>query len=145
MRWLRLAAFLATLLAPAVLGDGAVFAAYYPASQGCTQQVAISQTASTDVKTFTNNGYICYIMLVSATAQSISITQGTGTTCATSAVALIGSTTVANGMALAANSGFSFLAGAGNFLKTTTTGQHLCVLQSSSGTVSGVIGYLDAT
>jgi hypothetical protein len=108
----------------------------------CSSVIAINQTTSTDVKTLTNNGYICSVVLVSATAQNVSIVQGTGSVCATSGVALMGGTTAS--MAFAANGGISSVAGT-PWLKTTTTAQHLCVLQSSTGNVSGVITYQDAS
>jgi|SRR5215472_9165216 len=141
MRWLL--ALVLLLLSIGSLGP-AGDAAYYPASAGCTLQIAVSQTASTDVKTFTNNGYICLIYLHSDTAQFVSIVQGTGTTCATSTVALVGATTAANGMSFAGNAGTVVPMPAGSNIKTTTTAQHLCILQSGSGRLSGVISYLDA-
>jgi hypothetical protein len=49
----------------------------------CTGVIAINQTTSTDIKTFTNVGYICSIVLISATAQNVSLTEGTGSVCAT--------------------------------------------------------------
>ena len=139
----RVLLFLSALLWPTLLGQQTLYAAYYPASPGCSLQLAVNQTASTDLKTFTNNGYICDVMLVSATAQNVSLVQGTGTTCGTSTVALVGGT--AASIALSANGGFALAPSGGNFIKTTTTAQHLCLLQSGSGNVSGVIGYIDAT
>lgn len=119
--------------------SGSANAAYIPPFPVCTSKVAISQTGSADILTLTNNGYICSIMLISATAQNVSLVQGTGSTCGTSTVALIGGTTAS--VAVAANGGFAV---GGAQLVTTTTGQHLCLLQSGSGNVSGFISYLDA-
>lgn len=143
MRWLCTLLLAAALSAfVAARGPRVARAAYAPFPPGCTLQIPVSQTTSTDLKTFTNNGYICYIFLISATAQNLSLVQGTGTTCATSTVALIGGT--AASAAAAANGGFVLSMGAaGTYLKTTTTAQHLCLLQSSTGNVSGVIGYID--
>lgn len=108
----------------------------------CTGVTAISQTTSTDVKTFTNFGYICSVILFSATAQSISVIEGTGTVCATNTAALIGGTSAS--LALAINGSFSAVAGM-PWLKTQTTAHHLCVLQSSTGNVSGIITWQDHT
>lgn len=130
------------LLALAVLPRSAR-AAYYPAAPACSLELSINQTASTDLHTFTNNANICYVLIVNgSTAQNVSLVQGTGTTCGTSTVALIGGTTAS--VALPANGGFSLSIPTGSTLKTTTTGQHLCLLQSGSSNVSGVIGYYDA-
>lgn len=119
---------------------GRTHAAYLPGFPVCTSFVAISQTASTDLKTFTNKGYICSIVIVSSDGESLSLVQGTGTTCATGTGALIGATTAANGMAIAANGGVAL----GNLqLVTTTTAQHLCLLQSGTGRIAGVISYAD--
>lgn len=111
-------------------------------SMSCPNTISINQTSSTDVHTFTNNIYICSVVLVSATAQSVSVVQGTGTTCATSPVGLIGGSTAS--MAFAANGGI-VLDGSQPQIKGTATAQHLCVLQSSTGNVSGTITYADAS
>lgn len=118
-----------------------VRAAFVPTG-ACTLQIAVNQTTSTDLKTFTNKAYICYVFLISATAQNVSLVQGTGSVCATSTVALIGGTTAS--AALAANGGFVVEVAPGGYVKMTTTAQHLCLLQSGSGNISGVIGYIDA-
>ena len=119
-------------------------AAYYPGGTTCSSVKAISQTTSTDLVTFTNKAYICALMIVSATAQNVSLVQGTGTTCGTSTVALIGSTTAASGPALAANGGFEISIAPGAYIVSTTTAQHVCLLQSSTGLVAGVMIYADA-
>lgn len=106
----------------------------------CTGVISINQTTSTDVHTFTNIGYICSVILVSATAQSISVIEGTGTVCASSGTALVGGASAS--LATAANGGFSAIAGT-PWLKMQASADHLCVLQGSSGNVSGIITYLD--
>lgn len=128
----------------AAAADKALVVAQSPnIAEQCPSILAISQTSSTDVLTSTNKLHICSIVLVSATAQSIALIEGTGTVCATGTpIALIGSTTVANGPALAANGGFVVAAGI-PWLKTQTTAHHLCVLQSGTGNLSGVITYAD--
>lgn len=129
------------LLCLSILRFQSARAAFIPTG-ACTLQVAVNQTTSTDLKTFTNKGYICYVFVISATAQNLSLVQGTGTTCGTTTVALIGGTTAS--VAVAVNGGFVVNVAPGGYIKTTTTAQHLCLLQSGSGNVSGVIGYIDA-
>lgn len=106
----------------------------------CPNVIPISQTASTDLHTSTNKLHICSFLLVSATAQSVSLVEGTGTTCATGTAALIGGTSAS--ASLAANGGWAMEADRA-FLETQTTGDHLCLLQSGSGNVSGEISYVD--
>ena len=94
----------------------------------CNNVINIAQTATTDVHTFTGYGYICSVILVSATAENIGIDEGTGTTCETSGTALIGvsSTSAATAqMALAANGGFSSVASV-SWLRTQTSAD-ICV------------------
>jgi hypothetical protein len=112
----------------------------------CTQQLPINQTASSDLKTFTNNAYICAVFVSSAAAQNVSLVQGTGTTCATSPTALIGATTAdsTHGVPVGINGGFVLPVPAGSYIKTTSTAQHLCLLQSSTPLVGGVILYSDS-
>lgn len=106
----------------------------------CTSVKAVNQTASTDLVTSVNKLHICSIVLVSATAQNISLVEGTGSTCATGIAALIGGTTAS--MAVAANGGFS-TATSRPWLVTQTVADHLCLLQSGAGNVSGIITYQD--
>lgn len=113
-----------------------------PALTSCPNTINIAQTATTDVHTFTHFGYICTIMLVSATAQSIGIREGTGTTCATSPTSLIGDSSGTAEVALAANGGFSLPMGAAP-MRLAASADHLCVEQSSTGEVAGTITYAD--
>lgn len=113
----------------------------------CTGIINITQTTTTDVHTFTNTGWICSIVLVSAAAQSIGVDEGTGTTCETSGTALIGVSSTSSAtptMALAANGGFAVASGVPQ-IKMQASADHICVLQSSSGNVSGYITYADHT
>ena len=129
--------------ASAALTDPAIVAAPSPnPSTVCTSIKPISQTGSTDLITSTNKLHICAVLIVSATAQSVSLVEGTGATCGTGTAALMGATTAANGMALAANGGFAHTAERA-FMQTQTTADHLCLLQSGAGNVSGFISYQD--
>lgn len=104
--------------------------------------IPITQTASADVHTFTGYGYICSIVLVSGTQQSISISEGTGSTCATGTAYLMGGS--GGTMVLAQYGGFSAVSGT-PFMKLKNSADHLCVLQSSTGNVSGFITFADLT
>jgi hypothetical protein len=114
----------------------------FPGPQ-CTSSVQINQITGTDLKTFTNTGYICFVFLVSATAQNVSLVNGTGTVCATGTNGMLGGTTAATGQNLAANEGFVLGVGFYPITQTSTTAQHMCLLQSSTGQISGIIRYAD--
>lgn len=107
----------------------------------CTGVIPINQTASTDLKTFTGKGYICSVLLITATSQSVSLVEGTGSTCGTGTAALIGGTSAS--LAVNGNAGFSAISGT-PWLVTQTTADHLCLLQSTSSNISGTITYRDA-
>ena len=116
-----------------------------PGQSTCKGVINISQTTTTDVHTFVNTGYICLISLSSAGAQNIGIDEGTGTTCETGGTALIGVSSTT-----AATPTYNLVAGTpvsmGNgipFLALQKPGDHLCVLQSTSSNVSGIITYAD--
>jgi hypothetical protein len=111
-------------------------------SAPCGPPIAISQTSSTDVHTFTNTGYICSIVLVTDTAQKLSLLEGTGSVCASNQSVLAGSGTAANGMSFAANGGFSSVNDR-VIIKFNGSAHHLCVTQSGSGLVAGFITVAD--
>jgi hypothetical protein len=50
---------------------------------------------------------------------------------------MLGSTTAANGMALAANAGWAVGSGSGTIYRTITAGHGVCVLQSGTTLVAG--------
>lgn len=105
---------------------------------------AISQATSTQIITGTSakKTYICSIMLITGAAENVALTAGTGTVCATGASAIIGSTTVANGLILAANGGFTHGNGRGTVANGTVNADNVCLLQSGSVRVSGVLQYV---
>lgn len=86
--------------------------------------------------------YICSAMLVSATAQNVAVIDGTGSVCATSPTGLLGGSTAATGQNLAANGGFVLPFNPGGWAKTSTDADNVCIDQSSTGQVSGVITYV---
>lgn len=136
-------------LARILLGLSLIYSAPVLAEEAgqstCHSVINISQTSSTDVHTFVNTGYICSVVLVSASAQNVGVDEGTGTTCETAGTALIGvsSTSAATPtMALAANGILPLVSGV-PWLTMQKAADHLCVLQSGSGNVSGTITYSD--
>jgi hypothetical protein len=108
--------------------------------------VAVNQTTGTQLFTGTasNRTYICHVNLVTATAQNIALVSGTGTVCATSTGPLMGGTTAATGWNFAANGGIAAGAGNGSIAKSDTDADNVCILQSGSGQISGVIAYVVA-
>lgn len=109
---------------------------------GCNKTIAVSQTTSTDLHTMVNTGYICSVILVTADAEVLDLIEGTGSTCGTGSAAIIGSTTNANGMSFAANGGVSAPSPYTQFIMVAAA-DHLCLTQSGSGRVAGVITYRD--
>lgn len=109
----------------------------------CDTWVAINQTAGAQLITgvAAKKVYICSINLVTATAQNIALVGGTGTVCATTPHAIAGGTTAATGWNLAANGGLTQGSGVGVIMQSGTAADNVCLLQSSTGQVSGAISY----
>lgn len=141
--------------AGAVIGVlGAVWASTSPATvaleaQGghdpcalAKQFVVVRQTGNTQLLAGTNNStmFICSVMLVTASTQNVALVEGTGTVCGTGPSGIMGGNTAALGLNLVANEGLAFGNGSGSLTKTYTPGGNLCLLQSGSGQISGVIG-----
>lgn len=110
--------------------------------QACDSKIAISQTTSTDLHTMSLTGHICTVMLISADAENVSLVDGTGSVCGTGTAAIIGATTAANGLPLTTNEGFS-MTSAAQILPMSAAARHLCLLQSGSGRIAGIITYID--
>lgn len=87
--------------------------------------------------------HICGGVLIVTTAGSFSLVEGTGTVCATGIAAVVGSTTAANGPALAANAGFLLGNGLGTFTQANGQGNNLCILLTGTGLIAGnlVVAY----
>lgn len=133
-----------------VAADTSLVVGFSPNTLGCagqsianTKKAVLSQTASAQIITgaASKQTYICSIVIFSATAQSVNLVEGTGTTCATGIAGLTGGTTAATGMSLAANGSLSRGTGQGLTTFTATAADNVCLLQSSTGQVSGVIIY----
>jgi hypothetical protein len=108
--------------------------------------VAISQTANAKLfsKTSSKKNYICSIMVVGADAENVSLVEGTKTTneCDTSTAAIIGGTTAANGPNMAANGGFALGNGSTTVANGANNNFDVCLYQSGSGRVAGVLTYV---
>jgi hypothetical protein len=112
-----------------------------PCAANAKVYTPISQTANTQLITGTasKKTFICSIVVVGADAENISLVAGTGSTCGTSTVAVLGGATAANGPNLAANGGFAFGNGASAIAATTVNQDNLCLFQSGGGRVAGVM------
>lgn len=106
--------------------------------------VPISQTANAKVISAASakKNYICSIAFNGSDAENISIVEGTGTVCASSPAAILGGTTAAAGMNFAAGGGVSIGAGTGVVMNSVGTNVDVCIYQSGSGRVSGVLTYV---
>lgn len=121
--------------------DGTYIAVVDPCKGQTKVYTAISQATSAVILTGTSlkKQYICSIVLVGADAENISIVSGTGTVCATNTGAVIGGVTAATGPNLAANGGFGFGTGDSSIASTTAVTHDLCLFQSGSGRIAGVM------
>jgi hypothetical protein len=90
--------------------------------------------------------YVCSLTLVTPTAVSISLSEGSSSTCGTSAQAgVIGvatSGTAANGMAFAANGGLTLGTGHATIASTATAANYLCLFQSGTAQIAGNLTYV---
>ena len=90
--------------------------------------------------------YVCSVLVVAPSAVSVSLSEGSSGTCGTSAqAAVIGvatNGTAANGVALAANGGFSYGGGDGTVAQTATANNTLCLFQSGTAQLAGNLSYV---
>lgn len=109
----------------------------------CDNWTPISQTAGTQLFAGTSGKktYICSINIVTATAQNVALVGGTGTVCATSTHAIAGGATAATGWNFAANGGLTQGNGNGVIMQAGTAADNVCLLQSSTGQISGAISW----
>lgn len=106
--------------------------------------VPISQTANTQLVTGTasNRVYVCSFMVTQASAstQTYSLVNGTGTTCGTGTAAMIGGATAATGMHLPLSLG----GGVAAVAKSTADASNVCLLQSGTDRLAGVMSVVQA-
>jgi len=92
-----------------------------------------------------NKTYVCSLVLVTAAANNVGIVEGTGGTCGTGTVGVIGGTTAANGPNFSANGGLMLQAG-GKVAAAQTAGTNvdLCLITSAATPLAGGIKYVQA-
>lgn len=109
--------------------------------------LAISQNGTSSVQLVALSGsttiYVCSLSLVAAGATTVALTTGTGTACATSNAAVIGTTTasIANSLSFAANGGMT-LGNGGNTIANGAASSELCMILGTSVFVSGNLTYV---
>jgi hypothetical protein len=109
------------------------------------QNVAISQTASSRlVVGGRSRVFVCSFFTFGADAESQSLVEGTGTTCGTATLAVVGGSTAANGPNFAATQGYAQGNGAAWIAATAVSGNDLCLLQSGAGRVAGNLTYVSS-
>jgi len=115
-----------------------------PCQTNAKNYQTISQTTNTQLfaGTASKKTYVCHIIVVGADAENISLVSGTGSVCATNTAAMIGSTTAAAGLNLSANGGFSIGNGGFGVAISAVNADNVCLFQSGSGRVSGVMTYV---
>ena len=104
----------------------------------CENTAAISQATSTQVIAGTANTktYLCTVFVFSGTTQNVSVVEGTGGTCGSNTVGMVGGTSPV--IAFVANQGF-VIASTGPTLRTAGTATNVCLLQSGAGVLGGTI------
>ncbi len=102
-----------------------------------TDTVIVSALAS-------NKTYICSLILVASAAEIVSITQGDTSVCGTNEVALMGSTTDASGLSLAANGGLVLGTGSATVIAGTVANDDICLNVSGTNRVSGSVTWVQA-
>jgi hypothetical protein len=110
--------------------------------------LAINQNTTSSVQLVALSGstkiYICSLFLMTnSTATTVALTTGTGTACASSNAAVIGSTTanIANSVNLIAGSGLTYGNGAGTIAAGAASSE-LCMVLGSNVYVSGNLTYV---
>jgi hypothetical protein len=130
-----------------------VLASDQKVSDPCTYQlktnVAISTAAGTTALVTGVSAkkiYVCSLAIVTPTAVSISLSEGSSATCGTSAQAgVIGvatSGTATSGMAFAANGGLTLGTGHATIASTLTAANYLCLFQSGTAQIAGNLTYV---
>lgn len=126
------------------LGSGATGGFVVPITV-CDTPKTISITTATTTLIVTGAGSqhvrICSIEMVTAIANNVALISGTGATCGTGTTGIAGGTTAANGWNFAANGGLTLGSGLGMVLRTTATGDSVCIITSAAGPLAGSISY----
>ena len=124
--------------------DGTNARVFDPCQVVAKSYKAFSQTATAVLVTgaASKKTYVCSISIIAGAAEIFNLTAGTGSTCGTNTVAVMGSTTAANGLSLAANGGLTFGSGLASLAATTVNQDDLCLQQSGSNRLAGGITYV---
>lgn len=104
--------------------------------------INITASAQEITGTASKQTYICGFTVVASAADNVALVEGTGTTCGTATAGVIGGTTAATGLNLAANGGVVMGNGGFAVAKTATAADNVCLLVSGSAQVSGVVSYV---
>jgi hypothetical protein len=90
--------------------------------------------------------YVCSFVIVAPSAVSVSLSEGSGTTCGTSnqagVIGVATNGTAANGMPFAANGGLALGNGNGTVASTATNADYLCLFQSGTAQLAGNLTYV---
>lgn len=116
-----------------------------PCSQAAKTNLAVDSNTTSLTQLIAASGstkvYICSMSLIAAAATTVTFNTGTGTNCGTGTAGLIGGTTVANSMSLAANGGLTYGNGGGT-VAVTGAGGEVCMALGTSVYVAGNISYV---
>lgn len=85
--------------------------------------------------------WITSMALLTSLANNVAIISGTGATCGTGTTSMNGGVTAAEGWNWAANQGIAQGTGLGAINRTNATGDSVCIITSTTGQLSGRIGY----
>lgn len=113
----------------------------------CDNFTPVSIAVDTQVITAGNANmfiYICSYNFNAVAADVFSIVEGTGTVCATGLKAMVGATTAAAGLSLATAGSINYGGGTGAVTKTSVAGNNVCILRTTAGPLSGVVGWTTA-
>lgn len=115
-----------------------------PCQSNAKISVPISQATSTTLFSGASarKNYVCSVAVVSPDAEKLALIEGTGTVCATASLGLIGPTTVASGLSLAANGVLALGSGTATVAAGANTNFNVCLLQSGTGFIGGVMTYV---
>jgi len=125
-----------------------VFAASSFAPIVCDQFKPFSLSANGQLVTAGNANmfvYICSFVFgnSNAAAQPVSIVEGTGSTCATNTLGVIGNTTAAGGLAIPISNTINSGSGTGAIAKTAVAGDNVCLF-TGGGPIGGSISWTTA-
>lgn len=110
----------------------------------CDNFKPINTTASVQIIAAGNANmfvYLCSYNLVPAAADNVAIVEGTGATCGTNTVGMVGGATAATGVNLVASENVALGSGVGAISRTAVAGDNVCLLVSAATQLSGVVGW----